>query len=100
MLRIVLAAALLAHGPELRPRNEGDAAESGLRVQDGHVWEGLADRLAHALGQGEVHPAHDRPMLVDERIEGAVAEPDHAVRIRWRRLVALPLEGFSEDATR
>ena len=56
-------------------------------------------RLAHdadqAFDQGEVHPADQRPVLVDERVEGAVAETDLTVVVD-ERLVA-PVEERRHD---
>jgi hypothetical protein len=39
------------------------------------------------LGEGEIHPADKRAMLVHERVKGAVAQPDLAV-VPLSRLVA------------
>jgi len=59
-------------------RAECDATESRLRIQ-AWIQIRVAESFDKTLGQGEIHPADKRAMLVHERVKGAVAQPDPAV---------------------
>lgn len=62
-------------------RPEGDAAHPRLRVQHG-VDAGHREPRHDALQQRQVRAAHQRAMLLGQRVEGTVAEPQLAVRAR------------------
>ena len=60
------------------PVNEGDAAEARLLIEDWLEVSGLGP-VNEALSKSQVRAANQRAVLVDERIEWAVAQADRAV---------------------
>jgi len=77
-------------GPFGRDR---DAAETGLRVESG--FDGVSQSIDESFGQCQVHPADERPVLVDQGVEGAVSEAD-LTGFRLERLIAALAQRLDE----
>src|SRR5919109_1907677 len=60
---------------------EGDAAQAGLTVELGGPAP-RAEPVEDPLGEGQVHPAHQVPMRLHERVKRTVAEAQPTVALQ------------------
>src|SRR5205807_8559087 len=70
------------------PRAEHDAAAARLDLERGREVVRL-ESGQQPLQEGEVHRADDSPVLLGELVEGAVAQPNHALVVLARLVAAL-----------